>query len=81
MKIKPRNEFILLETFSITKEQGKILLPGSNKDTQIYKVISGGDNIHNDTLIYLRSQPRLITQGDKTFYLAEAEDIMAMVEL
>ena len=81
MKIYPRNEFILLEAYELPKQEGKILLPNAPKDTQLYKVVSGGSNYEDDTLVYLKSQPRVITQGDKKFYLTEFEDIMAHVVL
>ena len=75
------NEYILLETFEVPREQGKIILTNSPKDTQMYKVIYGADHFNEGTLVYLKCLPTAITQNDKKYYVAEAESVIARVEL
>jgi hypothetical protein len=79
MKITPKNDFLLLEAYTMPREEGKIILSCATKDTQVYKVIDGF--MENGQLIYLKCQPRMITLGDKVFYMAQEEDVMATVEV
>ena len=81
MKIEPRNNFILLETFDLPKEQGKLILPNAPKDTQLYKVVSSDDFFDQDSLVYVKGHPHCITQGDKKFYVTEEENVIARVEV
>lgn len=82
MKIRPREDYILLETYEVPREPGKILLPNAPKDTQIYKIISINDEYSHlkESLVYLKSHPRSITQGDKVSYIAELEEIIAVID-
>ena len=79
MKIEPRNNLILLETYDLPKVEGKIILPNAPKDTQLYKVISGF--VENGQVVYLKGNPNCITQGDKKFYITEEENVIAVVKI
>lgn len=81
MKIVPQNEYILLETYEVTREPGKIILPNAPKDTQIYKVIEDHEFYDVGDLLYLKSYPTTIMQGDKKFYLTEEDNVIAIVEV
>ena len=47
----------------------------------MYKVIYGADHFNEGTLVYLKCLPTAITQNDKKYYVAEAESVIARVEL
>lgn len=79
MKIEPRNNYLLLETFDLPKEVSKIILPNAPKDTQLYKVISGF--VENGQLVYLKSSPQCVTQGENKHYFTEPENVIAVVEI
>lgn len=81
MKIRPNNSYLLLDTYDVPREQGKIILPSAPKDTQLYKVTSEDGVYEVGTLLYLKSQPRCLLQGDNKFYIADVEDIIATVIL
>jgi hypothetical protein len=81
LKIEPKNGYLLLETFDLPKETGKIILPNAPKDTQLYKVVGSDDHYADGNLVYLKCSPQCVTQGEKKFYFTEPENVIAVVEL
>jgi hypothetical protein len=82
--IEPREGFILLETYDMPMEQGKLILTATSvKPTQIYRVLSDRDDSYYcaEELVYLRRYPTPILIKNKQYFIAEEDDVIAKVIL